>query len=80
MIKPTRDYILVEITKIKTTESGLSLTSENQKQEFGVIVSSGSEDFTEGQTVYFKSYSGIPITLDSKELFFVKTDEILATS
>lgn len=80
MIKPTKDYILVRIKKETLSKGGLALTNENQRQEYGTIVVSGDPDFKKGEIAYFKSYSGIPITLDKEELFFVKTDEILATA
>lgn len=78
MIIPANGYILVKVKKLETRSSGLVVAKNDQQQEYGTVVSSGDTEYKKGQTIYFKSYSAIPITIEKEELFFIKEDEVIA--
>lgn len=77
MIKPLNKHILVEVEKIEENKFGVLITKENQLQERGKVLTSDFPGVMKGETVYFKTYSAIPVKVEGKDLKFVKGDEIL---
>jgi len=92
MLKPLADYIVLNLSKKKTTtESGLVLpeTTEQEKSQKGKVIAVGPGKLNDkgeripvevkiGDIVLFHQYGPSEIKIDKKEYLVAKEDDIVA--
>ncbi len=91
MLKPLRDYVVLEKTKEETvTASGIVLQTKKASDEpsHGLVLAVGPGvmengklvpvDLKKGQAVIYKKYSGTEVKEKDKEYLLIKAEDILA--
>lgn len=81
MITPLFNLLQIEIAKSETTTtSGIILTTQPEKLERATVLAVGDDvaRVHVGDTILFKSYTSDNITIDGKEVAFIKEDDVLA--
>lgn len=81
MITPLFNLIQIEIAEAETvTASGIILDTKAEKLEKATVVAVGDDvvRVKTGDTILFKSYTSDAITIDGKEVAFIKEDDVLA--
>lgn len=86
---PTRDRVLVELTKETMTKSGLHLpVQQQQKSRYGKVLAVGPGLYQNGtlipnaikvgDTVLYSNYAQIEHTLNGKPVLLMREEDILA--
>lgn len=53
---------------------------DSMKSMHALVIKSGSEDFDEGERVYFGKYSGIEVELGEKTYLIIAAEEVLLST
>lgn len=81
-IKPLDNRLIVSPDAVKeTTDSGILLSTENQKkQSKGLVVAIGPkvENVKYGDYVLYPEYAGITVVTDGEECLILRENEIMA--
>ena len=89
MLKPLRDYVVLEKAKEEKTKSGIILTEQPKEEPGkGIVVAVGPGkmengtlvplELQVGQKVVYKKYSGTEIKENQKEYLLIEAENILA--
>lgn len=82
MIKPLNNNVLCELVAEKKKESVIIIPdgAQDKRMEKGKVlaVAEDVDIVKKGDVLYFQGYSLNPVEVDGKELFFIKSEDILA--
>lgn len=87
MLKPTRDFLLVEVEEVKdkedTTRSGIIVLKKTDDRDLqmanGKVLDTGPDvkEFKKGQVVYYNFFSGNQLWVDDKQYHVVVESDVL---
>jgi len=80
MIQPLNNYVLVEISKLEKTKSGIILATDNDARlEKGEVIALDPQvDIVKkGDLIYLKLYALSSVEIDDREYHFIKSEDIL---